>query len=74
MPVNTSLEPVSGWLEAHRMVKSEAEIELIRRSVATNSKAFESAARRIRPGMRERDSGRRNRPPDAPPGRREALV
>jgi len=55
MPVNTSLEPVSGWLEAHRMLKSGAEIELIRRSVATNSNAFEWAARRIRPGMRERD-------------------
>ena len=55
MSVNTSLEPVSGWLEAHRMLKSGAEIELIRRSVATNSNAFEWAARRIRPGMRERD-------------------
>lgn len=55
MPVNTSLEPVSGWLEAHRMLKSETEIELIRRSVETNSKAFEWAARRVRAGMRERD-------------------
>ena len=32
MPVNTALEPVSGWLEAHRMLKSESEIERIRRS------------------------------------------
>jgi Xaa-Pro aminopeptidase len=55
LPVNASLDPVSGWLEAHRMLKSEAEIELIRRSVATNSKAFELAARRVRPGMREQD-------------------
>ena len=55
MPVNTSLEPVTGWLEAHRMLKSETEIELIRRSVETNSKAFEIAVRRVRPGMRERD-------------------
>jgi Xaa-Pro aminopeptidase len=55
MRVNASLEPVSGWLEAHRLLKSETEIELIRRSVATNSKAFERAARRVRPGMRERD-------------------
>jgi len=55
LPVNTSLEPVAGWLEGCRMVKSEAEIELIRRSVATNSKAFEQAARHIRPGMREQD-------------------
>ena len=55
MPVNASLEPVSGWLEAHRMLKSPSEIELIRRSVETNSKAFELAARRVRPGMSERD-------------------
>ena len=55
MPMNASLEPVSGWLEAHRMLKSESEIALIRRSVETNSKAFEAAARRVRPGMRERD-------------------
>ncbi|MGA2736342.1 MAG: Xaa-Pro peptidase family protein [Bryobacteraceae bacterium] len=55
MRVNTSLKPVSGWLEAHRVLKSEAEIALIRRSVETNSKAFEQAARGVRPGMRERD-------------------
>jgi len=55
MPVNTSLEPVSGWLEAHSMLKSKAEIELIRRSVRTNSKAFEMVARRVRPGISERD-------------------
>jgi Xaa-Pro aminopeptidase len=55
MPVNASLEPVTGWLEAHRMLKSETEIELIRRSVETNSRAFELAARCVRPGMRERD-------------------
>jgi Xaa-Pro aminopeptidase len=54
LPV-TSLEPVSGWLEAHRMLKSASEIELIRRSVETNSKAFELAARRVRCGMREQD-------------------
>jgi Xaa-Pro aminopeptidase len=55
MPMNACLEPVSGWLEAHRMLKSETEIELIRRSVETNSKAFELAARIVRPGVRERD-------------------
>jgi Xaa-Pro aminopeptidase len=55
LPPGGSLEPVSGWLEAHRMVKSASEIELIRRSVATNSKAFEYAVRRVRAGMRERD-------------------
>ena len=55
LPVNTALEPVAGWVEGHRMLKSESEIELIERSVATNSAAFEQAARRIRPGMREQD-------------------
>jgi Xaa-Pro aminopeptidase len=55
LPVNASLQPVSGWLEALRMLKSEAEIELIRRSVATNSKAFELAVQQVRPGMRELD-------------------
>ena len=55
LPMNTALEPLAGWLEAHRMLKSEAEIALIRRSVETNSKAFERAARRLRPGMCERD-------------------
>ncbi len=55
LPATATLEPVAGWVEAHRMVKSATEIELIRQSVATNSKAFEHAVRRARPGMRERD-------------------
>jgi Xaa-Pro aminopeptidase len=55
LPMRTSLEPVSGWLEAHRMLKSEGEIDLIRRSVATNSAAFEQALRRFRSGMSEQD-------------------
>ncbi len=55
LPMRTSLEPVSGWLEAHRMLKSEREIDLIRRSVATNSAAFEQAVRRARAGISEQD-------------------
>jgi Xaa-Pro aminopeptidase len=55
LPVNTALEPVAGWVEAHRMLKSQSEIELIERSVAANSEAFERAARRVRPGMLEQD-------------------
>ncbi len=55
MPVGASLEPVSGWLEAHRMLKSEAEIERIRRSVAVNSRALERAVRRVRVGISEQD-------------------
>jgi Xaa-Pro aminopeptidase len=55
LPMRTSLEPVSGWLEAHRMLKSPGEIERIRRSVATNSAAFELAVGRLRAGMSEQD-------------------
>jgi Xaa-Pro aminopeptidase len=55
LPMKASLEPVHGWIEDLRMVKSPAEIERIRRSVETNSKAFEQAAARVRPGMREQD-------------------
>ncbi len=47
--------PVSGLVEKLRAVKSPAEITLVRKSVATCSKAFARAVRRIRPGVRERD-------------------
>ena len=53
LPMQSSLEPVSGWIEQQRMVKSPTEIAAIRRSVELNSKAFEQAAKRIRPGMQE---------------------
>jgi Xaa-Pro aminopeptidase len=47
---------VAGAVEARRMVKSASEIALIRRSVRTNSAAFEAALRTIRPGKtREAD-------------------
>jgi Xaa-Pro aminopeptidase len=49
LPVRCSLEPLAGLTEALRMVKSEAEIALIRRSVELNSKAFEAALRTFRP-------------------------
>lgn len=55
LPPKTALLPVAGWVETLRMVKSPAEIERIRRSVETNSKAFEAAVRRVRPGICERD-------------------
>lgn len=55
LPMRASLEPVYGWVESLRSIKSPAEIELIRRSVETNSQAFEHAARLIRPGMKEAD-------------------
>lgn len=55
-PVRCVLEPLPGLVEKLRMVKSASEIELIRRSVDANSKAFEAALRTIRPGVtRETD-------------------
>ncbi len=55
LPGRSELVPVNGLVETLRMVKSEAEIALIRRSVDTNSQAFEAATRRVRPGMKEQD-------------------
>ena len=55
LPMRASLEPVAGWIEELRMVKSAAELALIRRSVETNSRAFEQTMARVKPGMRERD-------------------
>jgi len=53
--LRASLEPVTGWIEELRTVKSAAELALIRRSVETNSRAFEQAIARVKPGMSERD-------------------
>jgi len=55
LPTKTSLVAVRGWIEELRMVKSPLEIERIRRSVHTNSRAFEQAVKRVRPGMKEQD-------------------
>src|SRR5262249_50452725 len=55
LPMRASLVPISGWIEELRCVKSPTEIARIRRSVETNSRAFEQAARRVKPGMREHD-------------------
>ena len=55
LPMKATLAPVRGWIEELRMVKSPQELARIRRSVETNSRAFEAAVRRIRPGMTERD-------------------
>ncbi len=55
LPMKASLEPAGGWIEKLRMVKSAAEISLIRRSVETNSRAFEQAVARARAGMKEQD-------------------
>jgi Xaa-Pro aminopeptidase len=55
LPMKASLESGAGWIEQMRMLKSDSEIALIRRSVETNSKAFEQAVARVKPGMRESD-------------------
>jgi Xaa-Pro aminopeptidase len=55
LPPGVRLMPASGWVERQRMVKSETEIALIRRSVQTNSAAFEQAVRHARAGIRESD-------------------
>jgi Xaa-Pro aminopeptidase len=53
LPMGCSLEAVAGWIERQRAIKSPQEISAIRRSVDLNSRAFEQAVKRIRPGMRE---------------------
>jgi Xaa-Pro aminopeptidase len=53
LPLGGSLRPVEAMVESLRMVKSPAEIELIRRSVKINSDAFEAALKKARIGMKE---------------------
>src|SRR5258708_34910547 len=53
LPMKASMIPAGGWVEELRMVKSPAELALIRRSVETNSRAFEQTVARVKPGMRE---------------------
>ena len=55
LPVRASLELVRGWIEEMRMVKSPAELALIRRSVETNSRAFEHVVTRLKGRVSERD-------------------
>lgn len=53
LPLGFSLQPVGRVLEEQRMVKSPAEADRIRRSVALNSQAFSSILKRIQPGVTE---------------------
>jgi len=55
LPARSSPEPVAGLVEQRRMVKSESEIAAIRKSVETNSRAFEQAVAHVKPGVREND-------------------
>jgi Xaa-Pro aminopeptidase len=51
--LGASLRPTAGIVEKLRMIKSESEIQAIRASVQTNSKAFARAVAKIRPAMTE---------------------
>jgi Xaa-Pro aminopeptidase len=53
LPMGASMVEADGWIEQLRTVKSEDELALIRRAVATNSQAFEQAVKRVKPGMTE---------------------
>jgi Xaa-Pro aminopeptidase len=53
LPRGVTLKPIGPVVDRLRMVKSDDEIARIRRSVLTNSAAFEKAVRSIRPGVRE---------------------
>ena len=55
LPLKASLESAAGWIEELRMIKSESERELIRRSVATNSRAFDETLGKVRAGIKEQD-------------------
>jgi Xaa-Pro aminopeptidase len=53
LPDGVKLKPVGPVVDRLRMVKSAGEIDRIRRSVLTNSEAFEKATRSIKAGARE---------------------
>jgi Xaa-Pro aminopeptidase len=53
LPKGVRLKPIGPAVEKLRMIKSADEIARIRRSVLTNSEAFEKATRSIRLGARE---------------------
>ena len=53
LPPGASLHPVSSLIEDLRIVKSPAEIAMIRRSVLANSESFARTLKRIRVGMSE---------------------
>jgi Xaa-Pro aminopeptidase len=55
LPLGASLVPAGRLVEERRMLKSPAEIDTIRRSVALNSEAYDRVLKRIRPGVRESD-------------------
>jgi Xaa-Pro aminopeptidase len=55
LPLGSSLQTVAGLIEALRMVKSPAEIDLIRKSVQVNSKAYARTLKRVKTGVQEQE-------------------
>jgi Xaa-Pro aminopeptidase len=55
LPLGAGLHPIGKIIEEQRMIKSPAEIALIRRSVLVNSEAYARTLKRIRVGVREQD-------------------
>ena len=55
LPARCPLQSIAGRVEQLRRVKSEEEIALMRSAAATNSRAFEQATAKVRPGVREMD-------------------
>lgn len=55
LPMKAAMYPIPGWIESLRAIKSDSELAIIRRSVDTNSRAFEQTVARVRPGMKEHD-------------------
>ena len=53
LPLGAALKPIGPVIEKLRMIKRDDEIARIRRSVLTNSKAFETTVQSIRPGVSE---------------------
>jgi Xaa-Pro aminopeptidase len=53
LPLSVSIKPISNNKKKMRMIKSADEIARIRRSVLTNSEAFEKTIGSIRPGVSE---------------------
>ncbi len=53
LPLGVTLKPIGPVIENLRMVKTKDEIARIRRSVLTNSQAFEKTVKSIRPGISE---------------------
>jgi Xaa-Pro aminopeptidase len=53
LPLGASLKPIGPIIEKMRMIKNDEELARIRRSVLTNSEAFEKTIGSIRPGVSE---------------------